>query len=604
MKMTAIIIKKIYVNLNVLISKNSFFFIIFFTSISKIAFSNDLNEIVINLGWKHQFEFAGFYAAKELGYYKDEGLDVDFFDYDYYIFPKKDEFNYFIISASSFLGQPDRDSYIVVTTFFQQSPLSLLVRKDSTIRTVKDLYGKKLAVGSEIRAMLSAAGLDLTKIELVDHKTGLNNLDTLDGITYYINDVFLGGKDSDKYKLFRPIEYGVNFYGECLVTTKKEFQDNLEQVEKMRRATIKGWQYAMENPKEVAIMIHEKYNQDLTVNQLLAEAEIVRNSMVLPELFEIGTSERNKWVNMNNILIKQGIVDKPLDVENIIYEPELKKTGEYIFWLKIIISALFVVLGLAFLMQYHNIRLKQQVKLRTLELAKTNKKLKGFNEFKNRIIAIISHDARGPLNRLSGLLELYANGNLTEEESEPLFKKLGTEVEDVRLLLDNLLLWSGKLLNKGQIEITQDFLDVEGLIDKVTHLYAGKIQEKSITIKKEICGDKLKGDENIVGTILRNLIVNAIKYAPYKGEVIIQCQKDLDGKVIFSIKDNGMGMDENTKNKLFNSSTKSLAGSKGEKGNGIGLFLCKGLIELYEGEIWVDSELGNGSSFHFSIPNT
>ena len=113
----------------------------------------------------------------------------------------------------------------------------------------------------------------------------------------------------------------------------------------------------------------------------------------------------------------------------------------------------------------------------------------------------------------------------------------------------------------------------------------------------------MKGDENIVGTILRNLIVNAIKYAPHNGEVVIQCQKNLDGKVIFSIKDNGIGMDESTKNKLFNSSTESQVGSEGEKGNGLGLFLCKGLIELYEGEIWVDSELGSGSSFHFSIPN-
>lgn len=592
-------------NLKRFIYKSIFILLIFFIFSNKIAFSNDLQDVVINLGWKHQFEFAGFYAAKELGYYKEEGINIAFFEKDnHYSFPIADEFDYFVVSASGFLENIQRESYIVVTTIFQQSPLSLLIEKDGTIKTLKDLQGKKLAVGSEIRAMLSVAGLDLSKIELVNSLTGLECFENYDGITYYINDIFLGGRDTEKYKLFRPIEYGVNFYGECLLVSKKEFQNNPEQVEKIRRATIKGWQYAMENPKVIAEIIHNKYNNKLSVDQLVAEAEIVKNSLVLPELFEIGTSDKNKWVNMNNFLIKQGIVDHPLDVDNIIYEPKTNKTGKYILWLKVILSALLVVLGFVFLVQYHNIRLKQQVRKRTLELANSNEKLEGFNDFKNRIIAIISHDARGPLNRLSGLLELYANGDLSDEESEPLFKKLGAEVEDVRLLLDNLLLWSGKLLNKGKLEITQDYLEVEEIIDKVTHLYSGKIKEKAIKIKKEICGDKLKGDENIVGIILRNLIVNAIKYAPHNGEVIIQCKKNLEGKALFSIRDNGMGMDERTKNKLFNTNTKSLEGSKGEKGNGFGLFLCKGLIELYEGEIWVDSELGNGSNFYFSIPNS
>ena len=79
--------------------------------------------------------------------------------------------------------------------------------------------------------MLSAAGLDLSKIELVNSLTGLERFENYDGITYYINDIFLGGRDTEKYRLFRPIEYGVNFYGECLVVSKNEFQNNPELVE-------------------------------------------------------------------------------------------------------------------------------------------------------------------------------------------------------------------------------------------------------------------------------------------------------------------------------------------------------------------------------------
>ena len=250
-----------------------------------------------------------------------------------------------------------------------------------------------------------------------------------------------------------------------------------------------------------------------------------------------------------------------------------------------------------------NYQLEKMVHQRTRDIQYQNQailvqreELQQLNTVKDKLLSVISHDLRGPIAAVSGLLGLLKSGHLTHTELITQSSRLNNEVHSLTYLLDNMLSWSksqmqGIKLNKENILVTKV---VEENINTVLPLST----QKRIAIINQVEPEcYVFTDVNFLSLVIRNLIMNAVKFTHQNGEIHISTNCS-DGKVLISVTDNGVGMSKSELKKLFNTESHySKMGTANEAGTGIGLLLCKEFIELEGGKIWAESEEGKGSSF-------
>jgi signal transduction histidine kinase len=155
----------------------------------------------------------------------------------------------------------------------------------------------------------------------------------------------------------------------------------------------------------------------------------------------------------------------------------------------------------------------------------------------------------------------------------------------------------------GRMEFNPDFFELVDIIDDTELLLSGSIEQKSISLSKILPSNTpVFADKKMVSTILRNLISNAVKFTHPGGKISISVEEKQD-ELIVSVSDNGIGISEVNREKLFKiDQSYSSPGTKNEIGTGLGLILCKDFVEKHGGKIWVESELGKGSEFKFTIP--
>jgi|GEM_PF-2580719 len=282
-------------------------------------------------------------------------------------------------------------------------------------------------------------------------------------------------------------------------------------------------------------------------------------------------------------------------------------------WFIAITGMLLIAFG-AFLYYLHtiglnrrNFRLARMVQERTRDIQHHNEEmiiheeeLKQLNLVKDKLLSVLSHDLRGPLAAVSGLLSLLKSGHLNYHELITQSKRLDTEVHNLTYLLDNLLNWSrtqmqGINLNSENVRLYQ-------VIEANLKILRPITEQKKISIFNQVPKDcSVYTDVNFLNLVIRNLVTNALKFSHEKGEIKItsECKED---DVIVSVIDNGVGMSAEELSKLFNAEIHySRMGTANEAGTGIGLLLCKEFIELDGGKIWAESTEGAGSSFKIQL---
>ena len=236
-------------------------------------------------------------------------------------------------------------------------------------------------------------------------------------------------------------------------------------------------------------------------------------------------------------------------------------------------------------------------------LNKSETELKKINHDKDKFFSIIAHDLRSPFqsllnsaNTLNTELE-----DLEKDEIKIFISNISNSAKHVYRLVENLLDWSR--IQTGAIEIIPKAFNIKDLIMEAAYIYKNMAIEKKISFKLESQkGVDVYADENMISTVLRNLVANALKFTKTNGTVTIRAEKE-DGFARISVEDTGVGIDEMNLNKLFRiDSHFTTAGTAKEKGTGLGLILCKEFIETNGGKIWVESELGKGSKFIFILP--
>lgn len=238
-----------------------------------------------------------------------------------------------------------------------------------------------------------------------------------------------------------------------------------------------------------------------------------------------------------------------------------------------------------------------------LELEQREKELLILNASKDRFFSIIAHDLKNPFNSLIGVLEILLEDydSLDNNERKEYLKVLNNSSNKLFKLLLELLQWA-RLQTSG-IDCIFTKLNIAELVEKEVNNLDGQRSDKKIEIKLDIPSNLIvEADENMMATVIRNLISNAIKFTNIKGEIKIYSSQE-DNKLRLYIQDNGVGMSAEILSKLFKIEEKiTSVGTNQEVGTGLGLILCKEFIEKNNGEINVSSELGKGSIFSFTVP--
>ncbi|PIE32417.1 hypothetical protein CSA56_15525 [candidate division KSB3 bacterium] len=249
------------------------------------------------------------------------------------------------------------------------------------------------------------------------------------------------------------------------------------------------------------------------------------------------------------------------------------------------------------ILQNMNSVLEEQVKERTAELENANAS-------KDKFFSIIAHDLKSPFNGLIGMTELFADnlGEFSQDDIKEGLEKLQKTAETVYNLLENLLTWSR--LQRGIMEFSPQEIFLHQIAEMTSDLFTSNFIQKEISFKDSI-DETLSayGDFNMVTTIFRNLMSNALKFTESRGTIEISAIERDDEYVEIAVSDTGVGMSQDDLAKLFRIDVKySLVGTAGERGTGLGLILCKELIEHNRGTIWVESEPGKGTTFTFTLP--
>lgn len=236
------------------------------------------------------------------------------------------------------------------------------------------------------------------------------------------------------------------------------------------------------------------------------------------------------------------------------------------------------------------------------KLEKSEKELKELNSSKDKFFSIIAHDLKAPLSGFIGLSnELSDNADtLSPEEVKEHAKSMNDSAKNIYQLLENLLEWSRTITGKKQV--TKDNLNPHIIAETLIGLFKDVSKSKNVSLINEFDSKVyLYGDANMFTTILRNLISNSIKFTQ-DGEISVG-MSEVDGMAQVFVKDTGVGMKEETKAKLFRiDQNVTELGTNQEKGTGLGLILCKEFVEKNGGNIWVESELGKGTTFYFTFP--
>ncbi len=248
-------------------------------------------------------------------------------------------------------------------------------------------------------------------------------------------------------------------------------------------------------------------------------------------------------------------------------------------------------------------KLSRLLKEQAETLRESEKNLKELNATKDKFFSIIAHDLRSPMNNLLELARLLKiKYDIGDTELIPdIVTHLFDTAENTNDLLLTLLDWAS--VQRGIMPYNPETINLREMVDTSFEPLAGNAKGKGIRFNNLTLNDNaVWADRNMLSTVIRNLISNAIKFTENGGSINITSEfvKDF---IHICISDTGVGMDSKTvKNLFYINKVRSLPGTQGEQGTGLGLTLCRDFVELHNGQIWVESELGKGSSIWFSLP--
>ncbi|MCE0495302.1 EAL domain-containing protein [Vibrio salinus] len=454
------------------------------------------DSIVIQLRWSHQFQFAGYYAAIEKGYYQEEGLNVRLLAGNPQRQPVPETLSanaqYGVgnseVLYQRLLGKP----LVALAVIFQHSPSVLLTLKSSGIRSVHDLAGKKIMLANknedaDFLAMFLNEGLPLSQLNIIPSTYHLDDLVTgkVDAFNSYLtNEPYFLKRHNIAYNVIDPASHHVDFYSDIFFTTEQELHYHPARIRSMLRATLKGWHYALEHPDEIIELLKTKYKVKQTRDHLRYEANEMRK-LIIPDLIQIGHMNPERWQHMANTFVVSGMVDNTNNLNGFIYHPE----PDYIpDWVVSVLFFAFLMMVLAITIIFYFHRFNRRMSTAQTKLLQSEERFKALSEATYG--GIIIHEQGKILECNNGLTDI-TGFSYSELLGSDCFKLV--DPNDIKTVTDNIN--NGFTGNYEVTAIRKDKTRFPLSVKGKNIVYKGRsarvIEVIDITEQKKI-GDQLK----------------------------------------------------------------------------------------------------------------
>ncbi|AZP11834.1 ABC transporter substrate-binding protein [Undibacterium parvum] len=308
-----------------------------------------LDDINLQLKYLHQFQFAGYYAALEQGYYREAGLDVHISEGISgkepleNVLSGKSQFG--VGSSSLLLERHAGKPVVVLGVVFQHSPYVLLTPKTTATQTIHDIAGKSLmlaAQSEEIIAYLKKEGIALDGIKQLEHSfkpDDLINGKVYGFSAYSTNETDYLDRAGFAYQAYTPRSAGIDFYGDNLFTSEQEIAKHPARVRAFREASMRGWQYAMSHTEEISDLILAKYSQRNSREHLLYEAKQMM-PLLQPVLVEMGYMNPGRWQHIGEVYAELGMLPKHVSLDGFLYEPNPRL--DLVWWYRALAAVVLI----------------------------------------------------------------------------------------------------------------------------------------------------------------------------------------------------------------------------------------------------------------------
>ena len=289
-----------------------------------------LDAVTLQLKWTHAFQFAGYYAAQEQGYYREAGLDVTIkealpsVDPVHEVSAGKAAFG--VGSSSLLLERKAGKPVVVLAVIFQHSPYVIIARQTQNIHDIADKRFMLEPQANELLAYLKNEGIPTDRIKKLQHSYDIQDLinGNVQAISAYsIHQPYYLDRANFTYQTYTPRSAGIDFYGDNLYTSEQQIKKHPERVKAFRAASLRGWQYAMEHPEEVTSMILAKYTQKHPRQYLLFQAKQMA-TLMHPELIEIGYMNPGRWRHIADTYAGIGMLPQDFPLDDFLYSPSFK----------------------------------------------------------------------------------------------------------------------------------------------------------------------------------------------------------------------------------------------------------------------------------------
>lgn len=336
----------------------------------------------IQLKWTHQFQFAGFYAALEQGYFREAGLDVRLLPGGPHIDPAQvvvgggAEFG--IGNSSLLINHAWGAPVVAVAAILQHSPFVLAAIP--SLDEPKALAGRRLmleAHSAELQAYLHLAGVDMTQVRLMPHSGDIRDLGhKVDAASAYSSDeTYTLLTDKIGHQIFNPRSIGMDFYGDTLFTSARLAAENPDLVRAVREAVIKGWYHALEHPNQAMRLINDKYAPDIDPLKLRYEAEEIRRLMDA-DVVGIGYMNVKRWDGIAAAFQRAGLIATPVDLAAFLFDAETEPDLGWVYTV-LAVGGVFVLV----------------VATVAVQVVRLNRRLRREIEERRRLEQILTHQA-------------------------------------------------------------------------------------------------------------------------------------------------------------------------------------------------------------------
>ena len=325
-----------------------------------------LEPVTLQLKWTHAFQFAGYYAAVEQGYYRDVGLDVRLLEATPGIDPLDSVLSgraqFGVGNSNLLLARHAGKPVVVLAAVFQHSPLVLIARQGVAPRGtqgIHDLIGKRVMIepqSDELIAYLKQEGIDPARLVLRTHSFEPDDLieGRVDAISAYVsNEPYYLDHAGLAYQIYTPRSVGIDFYGDNLFTTDAQLRAHPARVAAFRAASLRGWEYAMRHPEEIADLILAKYSRAHPRDFYLYEAQRMAN-LLRTDLIEVGYMNPGRWRHIADTYASLGLLPPDTPLDDFLYAPD---TPTDLTPLYVALALLASVSGIALLIYRMNRRL-------------------------------------------------------------------------------------------------------------------------------------------------------------------------------------------------------------------------------------------------------